>query len=198
MSMINVSKQFDDPTLNMLRACRAHTLLSYEAYTPFGTDHVYKLARLHFDGIDLDAAGRVSGNGFYYLLGPDYAEEQFAVMGLDHAGTKAIWCPPGKQVSTVEVGSYVSDVLVVVDTALLSKGSRRLNQLRVVQAVLFEDPAGNLLSFDRDIWSDEYLTVRTGTSVSTTTRDFRGDFVAYPPFGYTFSRDILRLSSPHS
>ena len=194
MSMINVSKQFDDPTLNMLRACRAHTLLSYEAYTPFGTDRVYKLARLHFDGIDLD----LTNVHEELVLGPDYAEEQFAVMGLDHAGTKAIWCPPGKQVSTVEVGSYVSDVLVVVDTALLSKGSRRLNQLRVVQAVLFEDPAGNLLSFDRDIWSDEYLTVRTGTSVSTTTRDFRGDFVAEPPFGYTFSRDILRLSSPHS
>ena len=81
MSMINVSKQFDDPTLNMLRACRAHTLLSYEAYTPFGTDHVYKLARLHFDGIDLDLTNAHEE----LVLGPDYAEEQFAVMGLDHA-----------------------------------------------------------------------------------------------------------------
>ena len=32
-----------------------------------------------FDGIDLDAAGRVSGNGFYYLLG-DIARLHEAVL----------------------------------------------------------------------------------------------------------------------
>ena len=38
-----------------------------------------------FDGIDLDAAGRVSGNGFYYLMG-DIARLHEAVLayGRDH------------------------------------------------------------------------------------------------------------------
>lgn len=87
-------------------------------------------------------------------------------------------------------------VLVVVDTAVLAKGSRKMIDFRWVQAVLFENEEGELLAFDRDIWSDEYLTVRRGESVSTTTRDFRPDWIAEPPYGYSYGRTILRLSNP--
>ena len=65
-----------------------------------------------------------------------------------------------------------------------------------MQAAAFENEDGGLLAFDRDIWSDEYLAVRRGPSVSTTTRDFRADWVAEPPYGYEFGRNILRLTNP--
>ena len=107
-----------------------------------------------------------------------------------------LWTPPGKHVTRVECGFQMADVLVVVDTALLSKGSRRLIDFKWVQAVIVESEDGGLLAFDRDIWSDEYLTVNRGESVSTTTRDFRADWVAEPPYGYEFGRNILRLTNP--
>ena len=49
-----------------------------------------------------------------------------------------LWTPLGKHVTRVECGFQVADVLVVVDTALLSKGSRRLIDFKWVQAVIIE------------------------------------------------------------
>ena len=195
MAMIDTGRQFDSTTMELLSSCRGHALESFEAYLPFGDDeHLYKTARLHFDDLALD----VSNVHEPIVVGPDYAEEPFAIMSLSPASAHELWRPAGKELRTVELGFPVHDVLVVIDTALLSKGSRRLNRLKLVQAILFENETGELVAFDRDIWSDEYLAARRGTSVSTTTRDFRADFVAEPPYSYAFGRDIVRLSNPHA
>lgn len=195
MSMLEQSKQFDDATIRLLRSTLGHTLESYEAYCPFGAGNVYKTARLHFDAFDLDLVNAHEP----IPLGPDYQEEELAILNADLADGSArpLWHPAGRELSAVPLDIQVNDVLVVVDTILLSKGSRRLNKLKLAQAVVFEDEGGLLTAFDRDIWSDEYLTVRTGEKISTTTRDFRGDYVAEPPYQYQFGREILRLSNPH-
>jgi hypothetical protein len=195
MSMLNQGRQFDDATIRLLRRCGGRELLSYEGFSPFGDErHIYKTVRLHFDGglvIDLVNAHEP------IVVGAEYAEEQFAILSASESDGHAIWTPPEKRVFAEPVGLQVNDVLVVVDTMLLSKGSRRLNQIKLAQAVLFEDEDGGLLAFDRDIWSDEYLSIREGAKVSETTRDFRPDFVAEPPYSYQFKREILRLSNPH-
>lgn len=195
MSFVDMGKQLDDAAVHLLACCRHRTLRSYEAYCPFGDDaHVYKILRLHFDGLSIDIR-----NTFEPLvIGQDYAEEQFAVMSIDVADAQGIWCPKGKELSRVQLGFEVADTLTVADSVLLSKGSQQLIRLKLTQAVLFEDPHGQLLAIDRDIWSDEYMSIRQGSSIATTTRDFRGDFVAEPPFAYKFGRDIHRLSNPHA
>ena len=195
MARIDTGRQFDGSTMSLLSSCRGHVLESFEAYLPFGDDeHLYKTVRLHFDDFSLD----VRNEHEPIVIGPDYVEEQFAIMNLSASSEHELWHPSGKELRTVRLDFPVHDVLVVIDTVLLSRGSRRLNRLKLVQAVLFEDADGQLVAIDRDIWSDEYLAVRTGTSVSTTTRDFRADFVAEPPCSYAFGRDIVRLSSPHA
>ena len=81
----------------------------------------------------------------------------------------------GKHVTRVECGFQVADVLVVVAAALLSRDRVASSTSRVgAGRDRREREDGGLLTFDRDIWSDEYLTVNRGESVSTTTRDFRG------------------------
>lgn len=195
MTMIDTGRQFDDSTLQLLSSCRGHVLESLEAYLPFGdAEHAYKRIRLHFDDFSLEVANVHEP----IVIGPDYEEEPFSIMAVGPAGDDELWCPAGRELDEIVLDFAVQDVLVVIDTVLLSKGSRRLNRLKLVQAILFEDADGTLLSLDRDIWTDEYLGVRTGPSVSTTTRDFRGDFVAEPPFSYAFGRDIQRLSNPHA
>lgn len=190
MSLMEISRLFDDAALALLRSCSGRELVAYEGYCLEG-DHVYKTARVLFDGFAVDLVNEHEP----LAVGPDYAEEEVAILRAEPAKGE-LWTPPGKHATRVECGLQVADVLVVVDTALLAKGSRRLIDFRWVQAVLFEDEDGGLLAFDRDIWSDEYLDVRTGPSVSTTTRDFRPDWVAEPPYGYEFGRTVVRLSSP--
>lgn len=192
MSLIEISRQFDDATLALLHSCMGRELCAYEGYCLAGErDHFYKTARLEFDGFSIDLIDEHEE----LALGPEFVEEQVAVLRLEPAQGE-LWTPPGKSVTRVPYGAQIADVLVVVDEALLSKGSRRLIDFKWVQAVLLEDEDGTLLAFDRDIWSDEYVTVRRGPSVSTTTRDFRPDWVAEPPYEYEFGRSILRLSNP--
>lgn len=193
MALIEISRQFDDMALELLRSCIGRELVSYEGYCldGDGDDHIYKTARLIFDGFAIDLVNEHET----LALGPEFVEEEVALLRVEPAqGT--VWTPPGKQVSVTPVGMQVADILVVVDTAVLAKGSRKMIDFRWVQAVILEDEDGGLLAFDRDIWSDEYLTVRRGPSVATTTRDFRPDWIAEPPYGYSYGRNILRLTNP--
>ena len=192
MSLIEIGRQFDDAVLALLRSCIGRELVAYEGYCLDGeSDHIYKTARLVFDGFAVDLVNEHET----LALGPDFVEEEVAILRAEPAKGE-LWTPPGKHVTRVECGFQVADVLVVMDTALLSKGSRRLIDFKWVQAVIVESEDGGLLAFDRDIWSDEYLTVNRGESVSTTTRDFRADWGAEPPYGYEFGRNILRLTNP--
>lgn len=192
MSLIEISRQFDDMALELLRSCAGRELVSYEGYRLDGTsEQFYKTIRLNFEGLSLDLVNEHET----LALGPEFTEEQVAILRVQEAQDE-LWAPPGKRVDTIACGMQVADVLVVVDTAVLAKGSRKMIDFRWVQAVLFENEEGELLAFDRDIWSDEYLTVRRGESVSTTTRDFRPDWIAEPPYGYSYGRTILRLSNP--
>lgn len=192
MSLIEIGRQFDDAALALLRSCIGRELVAYEGYCLDGeSDHIYKTARLVFDGFAVDLVNEHET----LALGPDFVEEEVVILRAEPAKGE-LWTPPDKHVTRVECGFQVADVLVVVDTALLSKGSRRLIDFKWVQAVIIESEDGGLLAFDRDIWSDEYLTVNRGESVSTTTRDFRADWVAEPPYGYEFGRNILRLTNP--
>lgn len=192
MSLIEISRQLDDTSLDLLRSCMGNELLSYEGYCLEGEDdHFYKTARVVFDRFSIDLVNEHET----FALGPEFIEEEVAILRVEPAEGR-LWAPLGKTTKSVDCGFMVADVLVVVDEALLTKGSRRIIDFKWVQAVLFENEDGGLLAFDRDIWSDEYITVRTGPSVSTTTRDFRPDWVAEPPYGYKFGRSILRLSNP--
>lgn len=194
MSLIEISRQFDDASLELLRSCIGNELCAYEGYCLEGeTDHFYKTVRVVFDRFAVDLVNEHE----VLALGPDFIEEEVAILRAEPAEGE-LWTPPGRGAKHVDCGFMVSDVLVVVDTALLSKGSRRMIDFKWVQAVLFENEDGGLLAFDRDIWSDEYITARTGSSVATTTRDFRPDWVAEPPYGYDFGRSILRLSNPRA
>ena len=192
MSLIEISKQFDDTTLRAFRSCIGHVLVSCDAYCLNGeSEHIYKTARLNFDAFSIDLINEHEE----LVLGPEYTEEQVAILS---AGLPSgdLWTPPGKGITHAEYNMLVNDVLIVIDEALLTRGSRRLIDFKWTQAVLFEDEFGGLLAFDRDIWSDEYITVRRGPSIATTTRDFRPDWVAEPPYEYKFGRSILRLSKP--
>lgn len=191
MSLIEIGRQFDDMTLALLRSCIGLTLHAYSGYCLFGQDdHIYKAARLEFDGFDLDLVNEHEE----MALGPEFKEEQVAILRVQVAKGE-VWTPPGKALTRVACNFEVADVLVVIDEALLAKGSRQLIDLKCVQAVLFENEHGDLLAFDRDIWSDEYLSVRCGSSIAATTHDFRPDWLAEPPYGYTYSRTVQRLSS---
>lgn len=192
MGLIEISRQFDDATLALLHSCAGHELISYEGYSLLDDgDHLYKTARLTFDDFSIDLVNEHEE----LALGPEFIEEQVAILRVDSAEGD-LWTPPGKRISRVECNAMINDVLVVVDEALLTRGSRRLIDFKWVQAVLLEDEYGDLIAFDRDIWSDEYLTVRRGPSIATTTRDFRDDWIAEPPYGYKFGRIIQRLSNP--
>ena len=126
MAMIDTGRQFDGSTMSLLSSCRGHVLESFEAYLPFGDDeHLYNTVRLHFDDFSLD----VRNEHEPIVIGPDYVEEQFAIMNLSASSEHELWHPSGKELRTAELGFPVHDILVVIDTALLSKGSRRLNRL---------------------------------------------------------------------
>ena len=195
-AMVDTGLQFDETALGLLRGCIGQTLYGYCAYTPFDERNIYARARLDFGSFELDISNRHES----VVLGPEYAEEEFAVLRVGPAEGELPWHPADRQLTNAELDFTVDDVLVVVDTMLLTKGSRRLNKLKLVQAVVFEtarEGGAELLAFDRDIWSDEYLNVQRGRKVSEVTRDHRADYVAEPPHTYKFARDILRLSQPH-
>lgn len=194
MSLIEISRQFDDAAMALLRAQIGRELRSYEGFVLHdGEDHIYKTARINFDDRSIDLVNEHET----LALGPEFIEEQVAILQPEPAEGD-LWVPPGKRIDVFPCGFQVADILVVVDTALLSKGSRKLIDFKWAQAVLFERDEGGYLAFDRDIWSDEYLTVREGPSVATTTRDFRADWIAEPPYEYRFGRSVLRLSNPRT
>lgn len=194
MSLIEISRQFDDMALELLRSCVGRELVSYEGYRlDEASEQFYKTIRLNFEGLSLDLVNEHET----LALGPEFTEEQVAIMRVQEAQDE-LWAPPGKHVDTIACGMQVADALVIVDTALLSKGSRKLIDFKWAQAVLLEDEEGGYLSFDRDIWTDEYINVVRGPSISTTTRDFRPDWVAEPPYGYEFGRSALRMSNPRA
>lgn len=148
MSLIEIGRQFDDAALALLRSCIGRELVAYEGYCLDGeSDHIYKTARLVFDGFAVDLVNEHET----LALGPDFVEEEVAILRAEPAKGE-LWTPPDKHVTRVECGFQVADVLVVVDTALLSKGSRRLIDFKWVQAVIIESEDGGLLAFDRDIW----------------------------------------------
>lgn len=193
--MIDTGRQFDDTTMALLRSCIGQTLCGYTAYCPFDERNVYALARLDFGDWQLDLSNRHET----IVLGPDYEEEQLAILAAEPAADTPVWHPAGREVTHCELDFPVDDVLVVVDTMLLTKGSRKLNKLKLVQAVVFEaqcEDGPELFAFDRDIWSDTYLNVVRGPKISAVTRDMRADYIAEPPYSYQFGRQVIRLSQP--
>ena len=80
---------------------------------PYHTDIMER-----FDGIDLDAAGRVSGNGFYYLMG-DIARLHEAVLayGRDFMINKGFtYCIPPFMIGTSEhsmIGKFIDQIVPV-------------------------------------------------------------------------------------
>lgn len=199
--IVDTGRQLDDAALGLLKSCIGQQLVSYEAYCPFDASNIYASARLTFDKASL----RISNRHEPIVLGADYTEEELAVLSVLPDDGAPLWHPAGKELSTVSLDLLVEDVLVVVDTMLLSRGSRLINKLVLVQAIAFEthlDGSGEpdsleLVAFDRDIWSDEYLNVRRGPKISAVTRDHRADYIAEPPFAYRFGRTVMRLSSGH-
>ena len=204
--MIDTGRQFDDDTLALLRSCIGRELVEYTAYCPFRERNIYAVARLAFGSAQVygnpgTLALDISNRHESIVLGPESVEEDLAIMRVEATPADApeLWHPHGTELATCVLGLKVNDVLVVVDTMLLSKGSRQLNKLVLVQAVAFEsvdaDGKVRIVAFDRDAWSDEYLNVCEGGKISEVTRDMRSDYVAEPPYSYRFGRNIVRLSN---
>lgn len=189
--MIETIKLFDDASLRLLRSFLGWTLEGYEAYVMFEEpDQVYKRVRLDFGGgIGFDLVNEHQS----IVMGPEASTEDVSILGIEERGPEKLWCPRGKQTTRRALDLYVDDILLVVDTARLTKGSIPVNKLKLVQALVFRS-GGQLVVFDRDIWFDEYLTVRQGVDVDALVRDNEGDWEAEPPFGYTFERDLISLA----
>ena len=190
--MIETVRLFDDASSALLKSLLGRqTLRAYEAYIMVeNPDHIYKTLRLEFDSVSLllrNAHQRVP-------MGPQGAEEELAVLTLEEDDGRELWHPRGKCVTRkVGVDLTPDDVYLVIDTAQLRKGSIPVNTLKLVQAVVFRE-GGRLLAVDRDVWFDEYLTVREGADLDALVRDASGDWDEEPPFGYRFTRDVLSLA----
>ncbi len=192
IELIDTGRQFDAGALAELRSCIGHTLVSTEAYMPLGPDSIYKRVRLDFGTFQLDLVNQHET----LVIGPEASDEEVSILSVCKSDAE-IWHPTSRSLTLQMPQFHITDVLVVVDTMLLTRGSLQLNRLRLVQAVCFENSDGELLAFDRDRWSDEYLTMRKGSRISSVTRDHRGDWVAEPPYSYRFERQVQRLSLNH-
>lgn len=189
--MIETVRLLDDNSQRMLRSYLGWTLESYEAYIMFNNpDQVYKTIRLDFGG-----CGFLIQNKHQRLpLGPQGELEEVSVLELMPDDGRELWCPASKKITRkTGVELYIDDIYLVVDTAQLTCGDIPVNKLKLVQAIVFRQ-GGRLLAFDRDVWFDEYITVREGADIDRLVRDAAGDWHEEPPYGYKFTRDIISLA----
>ena len=192
-AVIETVRLFDDTATTLLKQLIGRARLhAYEAYIMVeGPDHIYKTLRLEFEG----GPNLLLRNAHQSIpLGAGGQEEEVAVLTLEQDDGRTLWHPRGKH-STRKVGVdlFPDDIYLVVDTAQLCKGRIPVNKLKLVQAVVFWE-AGRLLAIDRDVWFDEYLTLREGASLDSLVRDASGDWHEDPPLGYRFTRDVLSLA----
>lgn len=189
--MIETVKLFDDASTRLLNSFLGWTLESYTAYIPIEEpDYAYKRVRLDFGGgIGFDLVNEHES----ITVGEDSRSEEMSVMRLEDCGPEEIWRPKGKQLTTRTLDFYVDDILFVVDTTCLMKGDILANKLKLVQAVVLRS-GGQLITFDRDIFFDENIIIRQGFDVDAMVRDCEGDWEAEPPYGYTFTRELISLA----
>lgn len=189
--MIETVRLLDDGSQRMLRSFLGWTLESYEAYIMFeDPDQVYKTARLDFGG-----CGFLIQNKHQSIpIGPDGNLEEVSVLELIPDDGRELWCPSSKTITRkTGIELTIDDIYLVVDTPELAKGDIPVNKLKLVQAIVFRQ-GGRLLAFDRDIWFDEYITIREGADIDKLVRDTEGDWHEEPPYSYRFTRDIISLA----
>ena len=189
--MIETVRLLDDSSQRLLRSFIGWTLESYEAYIMFeDPDQVYKTLRLDFGG-----AGFLIQNMHESIpLGPSGESEEVSVLSILPEDGRELWCPGNKTITRKkDIELTIDDIYLVVDTVELTKGDIPVNKLKLVQAIVFRQ-GGRLIAFDRDIWFDEYLTVREGADIDRLVRDTTGDWQEEPPYGYCVTRDIISLA----
>ena len=191
MAMLDTGRQFDEHTNALLRSCIGQVLVGYDAFVMFDNPvQIYKTARLDFGEFKLD----ITNSHETIVLGPENNEEQVAIMSVAPASDRALWCPSGKSITRKLVDAPIIDVLVAIDTVLLRKGSLRKNRFKYVQSVIFQT-WDYKISFDRDIWEDEYLIARIGEAYPELMRDCEPDWAAEPPFSYEYEREVVSLTA---
>ncbi len=189
--MIETTRLLDDTAQQALHALLGKTFTAYEAYIMFeGPDQVFKTLRLEFG----DKRYLLSNEHMSIPLGPDASLEEVSVLSMLPDDGRELWYPSNKQIMRkVGVDLRIDDIYLVVDTIELTKGDIPVNKLKLTQAVVFREGA-RLLAIDRDIWFDEYLTIREGMDLDILIRDAKGDWSEEPPFGYKFTRDVISLA----
>ena len=189
--MIETVRLLDDSSQRMLRSFIGWTLESYEAYIMFDNpDQVYKTVRLDFGG-----AGFLIQNKHESIpIGPGGDMEEISILSIEPDDGRELWCPSSKTITRkTGVELTVDDIYLVVDTPELTKGDIPVNKLKLIQAIVFRQ-GGRLFAIDRDIWFDEYLTIREGADIDALVRDAAGDWHEEPPYDYHFTRDIISLA----
>lgn len=189
--MIETTRLLEDESMALLRSFLGETLDFFEAYIMFeGPDQVYKTVR-----IGTGKRTALITNAHQSIpVGPHGELEEVAVMTLGKDHGEELWCPSRKQVTRkVGVGLHVDDIYLVVDTPELTRGDIPVNKLKYLQAIVFRQ-GGRLIAFDRDIWFDEYITIREGFDIDSLVRDAAGDWHEEPPYGYRFTRDVISLA----
>ena len=189
--MIETTRLLDDNAQRALHKLLGKTLTAYEAYIMFeNPDQVFKTLRLEFG----DKSYLLTNEHLSIPLGPEGSLEEVSVLSMQADDERALWCPSNKQIMRkVGVDLRIDDIYLVVDTIELTKGDIPVNKLKLTQAVAFREGV-RLLAIDRDIWFDEYLTIREGMDLDILIRDAKGDWSEEPPYGYKFTRDVISLA----
>lgn len=189
--MIETTRLLDDASQRALHGLLGKTLTAYEAYIMFeGPDQIFKTLRLEFG----DEGYLISNAHCSIPLGPKAELEEVSVMQMEPDDGRELWCPSGKDILRKHgVDLRIDDIYLVVDTAELTRGDIPVNKLKLTQAIVFREGA-RLFAVDRDIWFDEYLTIREGIDLDALVRNTEGDWSEEPPFGYKFTRDIISIA----
>ena len=205
--MIEAVNIFDDATVRMLRSYIGWSIESVEGYLlAEGPDQAYKRVRLDLGGVTIDLVNEHQE----LCIGPGRVSDNIAVLRAEENDGAKLWAPRGKELTRRALDFYIDDILMVHDTVILSKGSIKKNKVKLVQAVIFRN-GDELLAFDRDIWFDENIIVRTATvppyaegfiteddiheAALGMLRDCAGDWAEEPPYSYEFSRDLLSVTA---
>lgn len=189
--MIETTRLLDDASQRALHKLLGKTLTAYEAYIMFeGPDQIFKTLRLEFG----EQSYLLSNAHHSIPLGPQANLEEVSIMEMQPDDGRELWCPTGKRITRKHgVDLRIDDIYLVVDTAALTKGDIPVNKLKLTQAIVFREGA-RLFAIDRDIWFDEYLTIREGIDLDAIVRDVEGDWSEEPPYGYNFTRDIISIA----
>lgn len=160
--MVTIDNRFNDEELDIIKGMSGKEFEGYECDPFIFTKSVYGLVGLHIGGVAYKITNFIVPQDYYGKI-EDVADFRISVA---NDGEIHSYMDGGTFVNT-PVKSQISRIRIINEHQKLFYKGEQTYDVKVTRGIIFELIDGREISFEKDVWFSEEITVEKGSNVIT-------------------------------